>query len=121
MPSENRSRSLLLSFRFAFAGIARAVGSQRNMKIHLLAAVVVFAMALWLQVALVEWAVLVMTVATVLVAEMLNTAIEAVVDLASPEFHDLAKAAKDIAAGAVLIAAICAVIVGGMIFGPLLW
>lgn len=118
MPPDHHPGSLLQSFKCALAGIICAVSSQRNMKIHLAAASLVAALAAVLQVSEVEWAILVLTVGSVIVTEAINTAIEAVVDLASPEFHELAKRAKDVAAGAVLIAAMASILVGVLIFAP---
>ena len=78
----------------------------------------VLAFAAWLRITALEWAVLVLAMALVLVLEALNTAVELTVTLASPERHPLAKAAKDVAAGMVLIAAIASVVVGVVILGP---
>jgi diacylglycerol kinase len=109
------------SFGFAFAGLAHAWRTQRHLRIHvgigLLA--LVFGAALGLDPA--EWAVLLLTITAVLVLEMLNTVIESAVDLASPGYHPLAKVAKDVAAGAVLVAALGSVAVGGALFLPRLW
>ena len=95
--------------------------TQRNAWIHALASVAVFAVAVWLQLGRIEWTILVLTVALVWVAEFVNSAVEAVVDLLSPEIHPLAKIAKDVAAAAVLLAALAAVAVGLLLLGPLLW
>ncbi len=116
-----RRHGLLVSFSFAFAGIGYLFRTQRNARIHVAAAAVVCLLAAWLRVTRVEWAILVLTIACVLILEGLNTALEAVVDLASPQIHPLAKIAKDVTAGMVLIAAIAAVIVGLLILGPPLW
>jgi undecaprenol kinase/diacylglycerol kinase (ATP) len=94
------------------------IGTQRNAKIHLIITVMVLALALWLRVSASEWAILSLTVAVVLAAEMMNTSVEAVVNLLSPEFHPLAKIAKDTAAGAVFTLALGAVVVGIFILGP---
>jgi diacylglycerol kinase len=75
----------------------------------------------WLRISRVEWAVIVFTIALVLILEGLNTAVEAAIDLASPDIHPLAKAGKDLAAGMVLIASIASVAVGLLILGPPLW
>ena len=112
---------LIGSFRFAFAGIAYLFRTQRNARIHIVIAVIVCLLAAWLRVTRVEWAILVLSIACVLILEGLNTALEAAVDLASPEIHPLAKIAKDVTAGMVLIAAIASVIVGLVILGPPLW
>lgn len=82
---------------------------ERNFQLHVLACVVVVALAVWVGCSPIEWAILLLTMGLVLVAEALNTAIETVVDLVSPEFNTLAGHAKDVAAGAVLLAAITAV------------
>ncbi|QHW30430.1 diacylglycerol kinase family protein [Paenibacillus rhizovicinus] len=108
----------LRSFVFAWSGIRSAASSQANMKFHLAAAIVVNAAGLLIGLSRLEWLAIVIVQGMVLAAETMNTAIEHVVDLASPQEHPLAKAAKDTAAGAVLITAITAVIVGLFVFGP---
>src|SRR5687767_8563804 len=112
---------LLRSFRFAFAGLGYLLRTQRNARIHVILGAIACALAAWLRVSRVEWAVLVFTIALVLILEGLNTAVEAAIDLASPEIHPLAKAAKDLAAGMVLVAAIASVAVGLLILAPPLW
>ena len=111
---------LARAFLYAWRGIM-VVSRDRMLRIQLLAAIVVVAMAAWLKVSRVEWAILMLTVGAVLALEAMNTAVEAVVDLAMPERHPLAARAKDAAAGAVLIAAIAASAVGLFILGPRLW
>ena len=110
--------SLLQSFRYAFAGLWQALRTQRNARIHLLATVAVTAMGLWLRLDAVRWAVLVLTISLVFFAEMVNTVVEVIVDLVTPEYHPLAKVAKDVSAGAVLVTAMAAVVVGLLILGP---
>lgn len=88
------------------------------MWIHGVIATVVFFLALWLRLPAHDWAMLVLTTAMVFAAEFMNTAIEAVVDLASPDKHPLAKIGKDVGAAAVLVAALAAVLVGLLILGP---
>ena len=112
---------MVRSFYFAFAGLAFLFRTQRNARIHLLFGIAACALGAWLRISRVEWALLAFTIALVLILEGLNTAVEAAIDLASPEIHPLAKAAKDLAAGMVLIAAIASVAVGGLILGPPLW
>lgn len=114
-------KKFIRSFSYARAGAAHALRTQRNIWIHLLAAVLVAAVALWLRVSLVELALLVVTVTLVIVTEMVNTAIEVVVDHLSPEFREEAGVIKNVAAGAVLLAATGAVIVGCLIFIPRLF
>ena len=92
--------------------------TQRNARIHLSVALVVVALGLWLGLSHTEWAIIALTIGLVLVAEAFNTVAEAAVDLATAEYHPLAKIAKDVAAGAVLLMAIAAVVVGLLILGP---
>jgi diacylglycerol kinase len=116
-----RAASRLASFRYAFAGAWYVLRTQRNAWIHALVALAVVLTALWLEPGRIEWAVLILTIALVWIAEFVNTAVEAVVDLLSPNLHPLAKVGKDVAAAAVLIAALAAVLVGLLILGPPLW
>ncbi len=111
------ARGLLPSFGYAWRGVARSAG-QRNMRIHLALGLAAALLGLGLGLAPVEWAVLALTIGLVLAAEAFNTAIEQAVDLASPARHPLAGAAKDAAAGGVLIAAVAAVAVALALFGP---
>ena len=107
------------SFRYAAQGLGYAFVSQRNFRIHVITGVVVFGLAAWLELDLIRMAVLMLTVAAVLVLELLNTAIEAVVDLAiGRRFHPLARIAKDCAAAAVLVAAISALMIAGFLLLP---
>jgi diacylglycerol kinase len=114
-------RSRAKAFRYAFSGWAYVIRTQRNAWIHALISVAVFVVSFWLRLNRVEWAIIILTVALVWAAEFANTALEAVVDLASPEKHPLAKVGKDVGAAAVLIAALTAVLVGLLILGPPLW
>ena len=109
------------SFRWAFTGLAYAFRTQPNFRFHLVAALVISVVAASLHVSATAWAVLVLTMGSVLVVELLNSAIESIVDLMSPEYHPLAKIVKDLAAGAVLFVAITAILVGLFILGPPLW
>ena len=106
------------SFRYAFAGWWYVIRTQKNAWIHALASCSVFAMAAWLALPARDWATLILTVAMVWMAEFINTALEAVVDLSSPQMHPLAKVGKDVGAAAVLISALAAVIVGLLLLGP---
>ncbi len=112
-------RGLLKSFVYAFRGIARAVKSERNMRIHLTAAVYVTAFSLFYEFSKAEYVLLILTFSTVMSCEMINTAIEKAVDICSPEYSKAAELAKDVSAGAVLIAAIFAVITGIILFGDI--
>jgi len=111
----------LTSFKYAFSGVWHVLQTQRNARIHLSVALVVIALGLWLGLSHTEWAIIVLTIGLVLAAESFNTVAEATVDLATAEYHPLAKIAKDVAAGAVLLTAATAVIVGLLILGPPLW
>lgn len=107
------------SFRYAGQGIGYAFISQRNFRIHVFTGIVVFSLGAWLQLDLTRMAVLVLTVAAVLVLELLNTAIEAVVDLAiGRRFHPLARIAKDCAAASVLVAAISSMLIALCLLMP---
>lgn len=109
------------SFQFAFAGIGFLIRTQRNARIELVIGALACAAAAWLRIPREQWAIIIFTIALVLILEGVNTAIEAAIDLASPQIHPLAKVAKDLAAGMVLIAAIASVGVGLLILGPPLW
>lgn len=113
--------SRVASFRYAFHGWHHVLRTQQNIWIHTAIATVVFFLALWLRLPARDWALLILTSAVVFAAEFMNTAIEAVVDLASPELNPLAKIGKDVGAAAVLVAALAAVLVGLLILGPPLW
>lgn len=108
----------LLSFKYAAQGIWTLFNTQPNARIHLFILVIVVIAGRWSGISRLEWLILVLTFGLVLVAEAMNTALEFLTDLASPDHHPLAGKAKDVAAGAVLIAAIIAVIVGVIIFLP---
>jgi diacylglycerol kinase len=110
--------SLLRSFGFALEGVSYLIRTQRSAQIEIVLGVVVTLVAAWLGISAIEWAVLVLAMALVLALEALNTAIELAVTLASPQRHPLAKAAKDVAAAMVLIAAVGSVIVGVIVLGP---
>ncbi len=111
-----RSPSVLQSFNFAFEGIIHVLRTQRNMRIHFMIAAGVLIAALIVGVSRLELVVLLMAISFVLIAEMINSALEAGIDVATTSFDPLAKLAKDIAAGAVLIATINAVAVGYLVF-----
>lgn len=113
-----KSKSIVSSFQYALTGIYYIISTQRNMKIHLAAAAGVFALAWCFDFSALEYIILTFTVGMVWTIEAINTAIEAVVDLASPGIHPLAKNAKDIAAGAVLISAGMSIIIGCLLFWP---
>ena len=114
---EGRRRiPLVESFNYAVEGIIHVLRTHRNMRIHFAAAAAVLILALWIGVDRIELVVLLLAIAFVLIAEMVNSAIEAAIDVATSSFDPLAKLAKDIAAGAVLIASINAIAVGYLVF-----
>ena len=115
-PAPGRAPTLLDSFNYAFEGIIHVLRTQRNLRMHFLAAVLVFGAAVAVGVSRLQLIALVLAIAFVLVAEMLNTAIEGVIDVSTTSFDPNAKLAKDIAAGAVLIASITALVVGYLVF-----
>lgn len=113
--------SRIVSFGHAFRGWYYVMRTQHNAWIHAAVSIIVFAVCLWVGIPPRDWAVIILTIALVFSAEFVNTAIEAVVDLASPVHHPLAKVGKDVGAAAVLVAAAAAFVVGLLIIGPPLW
>ncbi|RCX22776.1 undecaprenol kinase [Fontibacillus phaseoli] len=114
-------RSWSATFRNAWNGIWNSLKTERNMRIHVAAAIIVLLAAFFFGLPFRDIALLLLVISLVITAELLNTAIEAAVDLVTPEWHRLAKVAKDAAAGAVLIAAAFAVLIGILLFyGPVL-
>ena len=113
-----KKHALLRSFGFAFSGIRTTIKGERNIKIHIGVSIIVICMGTWLSLSMVEWLFIVLAIGGMLSLEMLNSAIERVVDLVTADYHPLAKDAKDIAAGAVLLYAIMSVIIGLIIFLP---
>ncbi len=109
---------LLCAFRCAGRGIAYAFASQRNLKIQLAVGLLAVIAGLALGISRTEWLAIVLAIMVVAVAEVVNTAVESAVDLASPQWHDLARAAKDAGAGAVLLASVGSVVVGLIVFFP---
>jgi diacylglycerol kinase (ATP) len=114
--TKRRPQNLLESFNFAFEGIIHVLRTQRNMRIHFIAAVVVLVTAVWVGVSRLELIALLLAIAFVFITEMINSAIEQAIDVATTSFDPLAKLAKDVAAGAVLIATVNAVAVGYLVF-----
>jgi len=114
--TQRRGQSLLESFNFAFEGIIHVLRTQRNMRIHFLAAVVVLVAGLAIGVSKLELIALLLAIAFVFITEMINSALEQAIDVATTSFDPLAKLAKDIAAGAVLIATVNAIAIGYLVF-----
>lgn len=116
MSPERRRRTLLRSFNDAFRGLVHSVRFQRNMRVHLAVAFLVLIASVFFNVSRLELVAIITAISLVLMAELFNTAVEAVVDIVTDEFDPRAKTAKDVAAGAVLIATINAVVVGYFVF-----
>jgi len=108
---------LIKSFGYAFKGMLLALREEQNMRIHLIAIGAVTIVGIYLGLSAIEWAILALTIGFVVSLEMVNSAIEAIVDHVSPEYHKEAGKIKDMAAGAVLVAAIVATVIAVYIFG----
>ena len=115
-PDTSGHKGLARSFRFAFIGIGNTIKTERNMRIHVAFAVLALLACAVLRCTPMEWVAVIVMIALVFAGELMNTAIESAVDLASPEIDPLAKRAKDCAAGAVLVFAIAAVVVGLIVY-----
>ncbi|KAF0207396.1 MAG: diacylglycerol [Actinobacteria bacterium] len=111
-----RTRSIVWSFNHAIDGIVYALRTQRNMRIHVVAAMLVLVAALFFRVSRIEFLMLMLTIAFVIGTELVNTAVEATIDVATQTFDPIAKIGKDVAAGAVLVSSVCAVVVGYVVF-----
>ncbi|MEQ8673048.1 MAG: diacylglycerol kinase family protein [Aggregatilineales bacterium] len=114
LTSQNRTVSL----GYAIAGWLYMLRRQKNTRLQAVGSIVVFAFALWLQIDAVRWAILILTVTMVWMAEFLNAAVEASVNLATQEIHPMAKVGKDVAAAAVLLGVVASVLIGILILGP---
>ncbi|OGM31503.1 hypothetical protein A2630_03715 [Candidatus Woesebacteria bacterium RIFCSPHIGHO2_01_FULL_44_10] len=112
---------LTRSFKYAFAGIGSAMKSEPNFRIHSVIALVVLVAAAVLGFNYLEWLILLLVIYFVLILELINTVLEKIVDLASPEINPQAKAAKDISAAAVLFSAVLAIVAGLVLFIPKIW
>jgi len=116
---KNSNKNRADSFRIAFSGLSHAIGSQRNFQIQIVIGIIVLTAAWWLDFTRIEWLVLILTIALVLAAELLNTVVEVVIDLAVKEkLLPDAKIAKDVSAAAVLLISAFSVIVGMILFLP---
>lgn len=114
-------RSRIAAFKYAFSGWWYVIRTQRNAWIHAIVSILVVGLSLWLRLNITEWLFILIAVAFVWTAEFINTALEAVVDLATHEDHPLAKVGKDVGAAAVLIATLTSIIIGITVLGPKLW
>lgn len=111
------SRSFLQSLKYAVEGIIYCIKTQRNMKLHLVIAVMALLMGVLLRIDRMELIMVIISISMVFICEIINTAVERAVDTATQEYHPIAKIAKDVAAGAVLVSALNSVIVGLLVFG----
>jgi diacylglycerol kinase len=114
----SRTRTVPRSFKYAFDGILEALKNEPNFRLHLIVGTIAVFLAFFLKFSDKEWLILISTISFVLIMELLNTSIEAIVDLVSPQIRHKAKVAKDVSAAAVLIASILAVIVGIVLYAP---
>ena len=116
-----RQPSFFRSVAYAWSGLVYMILTQRNARMHLIGALAAIALATWLRIDSTRWAILLLTIGAVCAGETINTTVEALVDLLSPEWHERAKVAKDVSAGAVLLLAVTAIAVGLIVLGPPLW
>lgn len=114
-------RSRIAAFRHAFSGWWYVIRTQRNAWIHAVVSIGVISVSFWLRLTITEWLFILIAIAFVWTAEFVNTALEAVVDLATHEHHPLAKVGKDVGAAAVLIATLTSILIGLLVLGPRLW
>jgi diacylglycerol kinase len=112
------SPDLIASFRHAFSGLWYALRTQRNARIHLIFTLAILGIGLWLGLSRTEWCLILLAIGMVWMAELSNTVLEDVVDLQCPGYNPLAKTAKDVKAGVVVIASLTAVLVGILVLGP---
>lgn len=109
---------LINSFKYASAGIKEAFQNEKNMRVHSVLMTLAIILGFVLKLSLIEWAILVITIGLVLISEFINTSLEQIVDIVSPEKQEKAKIAKDVAAAGVLISAVVAVLVAYFLFLP---
>ena len=120
-PEKSEWAKFIASFGYAFQGLWYALRTQRNARVHVAIATLAVILGVVWRISTVEFAMIFTAIKGVFIAEMFNTVFELCVDLASPEYHPLAKIAKDVAAGAVLLSALLSIVIGLFIFGPHLW
>ncbi|MBC8100075.1 MAG: diacylglycerol kinase family protein [Armatimonadetes bacterium] len=112
------SRNRVVSLGYALAGWLYMLRWQKNTRIQAVASIAVMGVALWLQISLIALAIIILAITVVWMAEFINAAVEAVVNLASPDVHPMAKVAKDVASAAVLLGVVAAVLIGLLLLGP---
>ena len=111
----------IAGFRYAFNGLWYALRTQRNVRVHASIAILAIILGVVLHISAVEFAMVFVAITSVFIAEMFNTVFELCIDMTAPDYHPLAKIAKDVAAGAVLLSAMLAVVIGLFVFVPHLW
>lgn len=114
-------RKFIDSLRLAIGGIGYCIHTQRNMRVHLVISIIALAFCAFLGINRMELIFIIMAISMVFICEIINTAVERAVDTATQEYHPIAKIAKDVAAGAVLVASINSIVVGCLVFGRYLW
>jgi len=120
-PQKSEWSRFIASFGYAFSGLWYALRTQRNARVHVIIAILAIVVGIVLRISAVEFAMIFVAITGVFIAEIFNTVFELCIDLASPEYHPLAKVAKDMAAGAVLLSAMLSVAIGLFVYGPHLW
>ncbi len=123
IPEQPKSewQKFIAGFGYAFSGLGYALRTQRNIRVHVVIGTLAIIVGIVLRISTVEFAMIFIAITGVFIAEMFNTVMELCIDLSTPEYNPLAKVAKDVAAGAVLLNAILAVIIGLFVFGPHIW
>lgn len=120
-PQKSGWAKFIAGFGFAFSGLWYVLRTQPNARVHIAIAILAILLGIVLRISAIEFAMVFVAITGVFIAEMFNTVFELCIDLASPNYHPLAKIAKDVAAGAVLLSAILSVVIGLFVFGPHLW
>jgi undecaprenol kinase/diacylglycerol kinase (ATP) len=120
-PQKSGWAKFIAGFGFAFNGLWYVLRTQTNARVHIAIAILAILLGIVLRISAIEFAMVFVAITGVFIAEMFNTVLELCIDLASPNYHPLAKIAKDVAAGAVLLSAILSVVIGLFVFGPHLW
>lgn len=120
-PQKSGWAKFIAGFGFAFSGLWYVLRTQTNARVHIAIAILAILLGIVLRISAIEFAMVFVAITGVFIAEMFNTVFELCIDLASPNYHPLAKIAKDVAAGAVLLSAILSVVIGLFVFGPHLW
>lgn len=121
MQQRNEWQRFIAGFGYAFQGLWYALRTQRNARVHVLAATLAISLGIVLRISALEFALIFIAISGVFISEMFNTVIELSIDLVTSEYHPLAKIAKDVSAGAVLVNAILSIVIALFVFGPHLW